>query len=144
MINMHTISKVFIDTNVFVALKDDTDSTHKRALKLLEILVKQKNPLFTSSDIIAESLTVISRKLGKDEAMEFLKELKTYAKEIFIDESIHKETRRFFAKVKSKNISFIDCSSVIAMKRNKIKYIFSFDEDFKKMGVELLGDGVKA
>ncbi|MDP3918088.1 MAG: PIN domain-containing protein [Candidatus Woesebacteria bacterium] len=137
------ISKVFIDTNVFVALKDDTDSTHEKALKLLKILIEQKTSLFTSSDIIAESLTVISRKLGKDEAMEFLKELKTYAKEIFIDESIHAETRKFFAKVKSKNISFIDCSSVIAMKRNKIKYIFSFDEDFKKMGVELLADAVK-
>ena len=63
-------------------------------------------------------------------------------KEIFIDQAIHNETRKFFAKVKSKNISFIDCSSVIAMKRNKIKYIFSFDEDFRSMGVKLLGDAV--
>jgi len=42
--------------------------------------------------------------------------------------------------VSSKNISFIDCSSAVAMKRNKIKTIFSFDKDFKKLGVNLAAD----
>ena len=140
MIKMPTISKVFIDTNVFVAINDDRDSTHKRALDLLYKLNEAKVNYFTSSDIIGESLTVISQKLGKKQATEFLKDVKVIAEEIFIDENIHYAARKFFKRVKSKNVSFIDCSSVIAMKRNKIKVIFSFDESFKSLGVNLASD----
>jgi predicted nucleic acid-binding protein len=139
---MPTISKVFVDTNVFVALRDTSDSTHTKAVKYYELLKKDGCKFYTSSDIIAESLTVISKKISKKSALTFLDEIEGVIKEIFIDEFLHKETRDFFKRVKSKNISFIDCSSVIAMRRAKIKVIFSFDEDFKKMGVKLLGDVV--
>ena len=143
MINMHMISKLFVDTNIFVSLNDETDATHEKALVLKEKIRGITDKLYTSSDIIGETLTVLSKKLGKEKVNEFYNNFsKLGIKEIFIDQAIHNETRKFFAKVKSKNISFIDCSSVIAMKRNKIKYIFSFDEDFRSMGVKLLGDAV--
>lgn len=137
---MPTISKVFIDTNVFVAFKDNKDSTYKRARELYKILKLKKFKFFTSSDVIGESLTVISKKLGKLAANEFLSEIHTYAKEIFIDKYLHKESRDVFKRIKSKNISFIDCSSAVAMKRKKIKIIFSFDKDFRKLGVKLAAD----
>ncbi|MCG2692003.1 PIN domain-containing protein [Microgenomates group bacterium] len=134
---MPTISKVFIDTNVFVAIKDDKDSTHDRAIFLLKTLKSKKVRFFTSSDVIGESITVISKKLGKLAAVEFLNHVSNYAQEIFIDKFLHKEAKDFIMRVKSKNISFIDCSSVVVIKRYKIKAIFSFDRDFKKMGVKL-------
>lgn len=131
--------KVFVDTNVFVALRDENDSTHKKAIKILDKLHREKALLYTSSDIIAESLTVLSRKLGGDHAAEFLREIKKgIPKEIFIDINLHSEARNLFTKVKPKNISFIDCSSVVAMKTNKIETIFTFDKHFKSLGVELL------
>lgn len=137
------ISKIFVDTNVFVSTRDTNDNTHKRAVKFSEYLAKNKTTWYTSSDIISETLTVLSQKLGKNIAVDWYNDFtKSDIKEIFIDENIHKETGKFFKKVKSKNISFADCSSVVAMKRNKIDTIFSFDEDFKKMGVELLADAV--
>lgn len=141
MTNMHTISRLFVDTNIFVALNDEADATHTKALELKEKIKGIANSLYTSSDVIGETLTVLSKKLGKEKVNEFYNNFpKLGIKEVFIDENIHNEARNFFAKVKSKNISFIDCSSVIAMKRNKIDVIFSFDEDFKRMGVKLLGD----
>jgi len=141
-INMHTIFKVFVDTNIFVAIRNKNDLTHQKAVELFNFLKAHKAKFYTSSDIISESLTVLSVKMGKKIALEFLEEIGSNAKEIFIDEVIHRETRNFFKKVKSKNISFVDCSSAVAMKRNNIKYIFSFDEDFKKLGVKLLEDVV--
>lgn len=138
---MHTISKVFVDTNVFVTIRDTTDSTHIKALELSEYLDKNQVEWYTSSDIIGETLTVLSKKISKKIAIDWYRDfLKSEIHEIFIDEKMHKLSRSYFLKVRSKNISFIDCSSVIAMKRNKIDVIFSFDEDFKSMGVKLLGD----
>jgi len=131
------INRVFIDTNIFVALRDTSDSTHNRAKLILKKLVKARVNFCTSSDVIAESLTVISRKLGKKHAIEFLKEIKSMAKEIFVDEKLHVIARSFFKEVTSKNISFVDCSNVVVMKHHKINTIFSFDEDFRKMGAKL-------
>jgi predicted nucleic acid-binding protein len=141
---MHTISKVFVDTNVFVTIRDSTDSTHSRALKLSEFLDKSQVKWYTSSDVVGETLTVLSKKLGKKIAKDWYFDFKkSQIYEIFIDEKIHKETRDYFFKIRSKNTSFVDCSSVIAMKQNKIQITFSFDEDFRKMGVKLLGDIVE-
>jgi len=141
MTNMPTITKVFIDTNIFVAIRDINDSTHERAVEISNRLEKEGIKLYTSSDVLGETLTVLSKKLGKSVVNDWYKDfVKSSVKEIFIDEVTHRETREFFSRVKSKNVSFIDCSNVVAMKRNKIKVIFSFDEDFRGMGMKLLGD----
>jgi predicted nucleic acid-binding protein len=143
MINMRMISKVFVDTNVFVAIRDTTDTTHTRAIKILEYLRNHKVKWCTSSDVIGETLTVMSKKLGKAICVDWYKDFRnSRIEEIFVDENLHKEARSAFKQVKSKNTSFIDCSSMVAMKRNNIKYIFSFDEDFKKLGIKLVEDVV--
>lgn len=141
-INMRMISKVFVDTNVYVALRDRKDSTHQKARSLLMRLSDKRIKMYTSSDVVGESLTVISKKMGKVEAVGFLTDVRKMASEIFVDEYLHKEARNYFLKTRSKNISFVDCSSAIVMKRNKIGVIFSFDRDFKKLGVKLLEDVV--
>lgn len=133
--------KVFVDTSSFVALQDDRDSNHKKAVSLAKILHAQKAQLYTSSDVIGEALTVIARKLGKKAALVYYKNyIKSGVIEVFIDKYLHEETREFFLQLKQKNISFIDCSSVVAMKKEKINTIFTFDGDFKVLGVELFGE----
>lgn len=143
MTNMHTISKIFVDTSVFVSLWDDKDPNRIKAIKLQIKLEELGVDVYTSSDVIGETLTVISRKIGKKNSTEFIKKIvQSNVNIIFINEFLHKETIRFFKTVKSKNISFIDCSSVVAMKRKKIDVAFTFDKHFKKMGVKLLEDVV--
>lgn len=137
MIRMHTKSKVFIDTNIFVALRDKSDPTHQRAVKILTSFIDKDSHFYTSSDVIGETLTVLSRKLGKNQAKIFAKEIPDIAIEIFIDDSLHKKARTLFSSIQSKNISFIDCSSVIAMKENNIPFAFTFDKHFKTLGVKL-------
>lgn len=139
---MPTISSIFIDTNVFVALEDISDSTHDKAVAISEYLVKQSGiKYFTSSEVVAETFTVLSRKLGNEAVKLFLaKHQKSNIIDIFLDEQLYKETVKRFVEIKKAKVSFVDCSNVIIMKRNKIGIIFSFDEDFRKMGVGLLGD----
>jgi len=135
------ISKVFVDTSAFVSLWDDKDSNRIKAINLQVKLEKLGVEIYTSSDVIGETLTVISKKIGKKQAIEFADRIfKSGVCMIFIDRFLHLETIEFFKKIKSKNISYTDCSSIIAMKNNKIQTAFSFDEHFKNMGVKLLGD----
>lgn len=141
MINMPTKSdapKVFVDTSAFVSLKDNNDPNHNKAQKAAQKLAGLNARLYTSSDVIGETLTVISRKLGKQSAFDFYEGyIKSGFKEIFIDNKLQEKSRKTFFKVKSKNISFIDCTSIIAMKNQNIETIFAFDQDFKKLKVSL-------
>ncbi len=135
------LKKLFIDTNIFVALHDKDDSTHTKANQLLDIVEEEQIALYTSSDVIGETLTVIAKKLGKAAARDFLETYKASdIKEIFVDEEMHSETRKLFLSITSKTVSFIDCSNVIAMKQEGIRTIFTFDRDFKKFDVALFGE----
>jgi predicted nucleic acid-binding protein len=141
---MRTIFKVFVDTSAFVSLWDDKDTNRIKAINLQIKLEKLDAEIYTSSDVIGETLTVISKKIGKKQAVEFAERIvNSGVQVIFIDKYLHLETIEFFKKIKSKNISYIDCSSIVAMKNNKIQIAFSFDEHFKNMGVKLLGDVLK-
>jgi predicted nucleic acid-binding protein len=140
---MHTISKVFIDTNVFVAIRDTNDNTHQKAIKISDFLSKNNIKLFTTSLVLTETLTILSQKLGKDIALDWYNDYKnSLINEVFIDQQLFKNSIELFKKTKPENISLVDCSNVIVMKQNKIDTIFSFDEDFKNLGVKLLGDVV--
>ncbi len=128
--------KIFVDTSAFVSLQDKSDPNHEKAGKFALKLQELNAQLYTSSEIIGEALTVIARKLGKSQALQFYRGyLKSGIEEIFISARLNESTKKLFFTVKSKNISYIDCSNVIAMENAKIKSIFAFDQDFKKLGV---------
>lgn len=137
-------NEAFIDTNIFAAVRDSEDPTHKKAIKLFDYIEKNSIQLFTSSDVIGETVTLLSRKLGKEIAKDWFYDYqKSGIVEIFIDSGIHAKARDLFFSTKSKNITFIDCSCVIAMKKNKIEYAFTFDKHFKKLGAKLLSEIAK-
>ena len=99
-INMLTASNIFVDTSAFVSLWDDKDPNHIKAIRIQSKLKELKVNVYVSSDIIGETLTVISRKLGKENAIDFLEKIQeSNVQEIFIDEFLHKETRKFFRKI---------------------------------------------
>ncbi len=83
---------------------------------------------------------MVSRKLGKPHAREFAREAEKMAEEIFISQEMHEKARKLFFKITSKNISFIDCSSAIAMEQAKIDAVFTFDKHFKSLGAKLIED----
>ena len=61
---MNTPRKVFIDADAFVALAREDDANHKRAASSLQHLIKQSVVFITSNYVFAESVTVISMRMG--------------------------------------------------------------------------------
>ena len=131
---------VFVDTNVFVARMDDQDLTHKDVVQLTHAL-PDDTLLFTSTQIVSESLTVITQKLGKQTAAALLDEfLSTDITIIYIDETIFKTPLLLFDKIKSKNVSFADYTSFVIFEQFKLDGVFTFDNHFKKQGIPILSD----
>lgn len=138
---MDSSNWVFVDSNIYVASFDDRDPTHSKAVELEKKITDLNLKPLTSSNIISECLTIISQKLGKPTALKFLKGLGESETEIlFVDELIYNQALELFPKIKSKNVSFADCTSFTIMKNRGVKVAFTFDQHFKTQGFKLLGE----
>lgn len=135
------MANFFIDTDVLVAINDKSDALHQKANKTWQALAlkAEQYSVYTSTNVLLETLTIVSQRLGKKKAIQLLEELRSGA---FIvihpSEETVLEAEKIFCQIKSKNISYADCLSFAIMREQKMKLVFSFDRDFKKMGFKLL------
>ncbi|MEX1111997.1 MAG: PIN domain-containing protein [Candidatus Andersenbacteria bacterium] len=130
---------VFVDTSAFVALYYRHDAHAKSAKRVIEHLQQHNTPLVTSNYIIAESLTVISQRAGKKQAVSFGEYM---VNDDFLTLRIGKSTEQrafiLFSELAQKDVSFVDCTSFILCKDLGITQVFSFDQHFAKQGFKLL------
>jgi uncharacterized protein len=133
------MDEIFIDSDAFIALNDTSDSLHKKATKTIELLVKKRSHLYTSTHIILEVTTIISQHIGHNQAINFLELVRDGNITIL---HLTKETvlngEKIFKKQTSKNVSLADCWSFSIMNHLNIKEAFTFDKDFKKNGFTLI------
>lgn len=128
---------ILVDSDAFVAIIKETDSNHVKALRLLDTLQNNQATFLTSNFVFSESITVISQRVGKDIAHQYIDSIKsptsTYTF-LRIDEEIEDIALEIFKKQTSKNVSFVDCTNMALLKRENIYAIWSFDEIYKKNG----------
>jgi len=125
---------VFIDTNVFVALRNADDELHTRSKELIEKASKGKfGRIFPSDYVIDEAVTTaLVRTRRHDLAIDIGKYIiespritKLWTKKENFDTAWQK-----FKTFKDKPLSFSDCVSLALMEKNRIKQIMSFNSDF--------------
>ena len=125
---------VFIDTGVFVALRNADDELHIRSKQLIKKALKGEfGRVYTSDYVIDEAVTTaLVRTRRHDLAVDIGKYIiespritKLWTAEDAFDVSWQK-----FKTFKDKPLSFTDCASLALMEKNHIKQIMSFDSGF--------------
>ena len=125
---------VFIDTGVFVALRNADDELHIRSKQLIKKALKGEfGRVYTSDYVIDEAVTTaLVRTRRHDLAVDIGKYIiespritKLWTAEDAFDVSWQK-----FKTFKDKPLSFTDCASLALMEKNHIKQIISFDSGF--------------
>ncbi|MEA2081124.1 MAG: PIN domain-containing protein [Elusimicrobiota bacterium] len=133
-------TKIFVDTSAFVALFDKKDQYHLKATDYFMSLDSGAAQLHTSNYIIDETITRIRIKNGHKFALKFGKYF--FMSKIFqthyIDREVEKSAFEFFKKYSDKKLSFTDVTSFALMKKLNIRKAFTFDDDFKKVGLEIV------
>lgn len=120
---------LFTDTSSLVALYSPLDINHEKALSLAE---KYKNCSYMISDyVFTEVVTIISQKVGKDESIKVGELLRNFYTWIKVDDNIIDAAWVIFKKQKSKNVSFVDCTTFAIYQDGLFDKAFSFDSDFK-------------
>ena len=125
---------VFIDTGVFVALRNADDEFHTRSKELIEQALKGKfGRIFTSDYVIDEAVTTaLVRTRRHDLAVDigkYIIESPRITKLWTIKENFDMAWQKF-KTFKDKPLSFSDCVSLALMEKNRIKQIMSFDSGF--------------
>lgn len=133
---MEQNSRIFVDSNYFVALFNPSDALHKSALNIALGIDSQDTSLVISNLIFLEVVTVLSQRRDRKVAIEVGKHLLTnpLITMIHIDEPLQLESWRIFQNIKEKNISFVDSSIIAVMQSERINTLLTFDiQDFKKL-----------
>lgn len=128
--------KYFVDANVFIRIitNDDFPKAEK-CLDYLKHSIDKKQKLFIATISIAEIIWLLKSFYGLDKK-KIYKEIVELQKtrNLYILSSPDKDMTLKAAEMSyKKNIDFIDAYHFLIMKRNKIKNIITYDDDFKKL-----------
>jgi predicted nucleic acid-binding protein len=126
--------QVLIDSDAFVGATLADDAHHGTATQLFHQLIKQRVSCATTSLIVMETATVISKLAGQDPARHILVELveKHRFPVLFIEEKFYLDALEIFKQQERKRTSVVDCANVAVMKQLEIPAIFSFDQVYTK------------
>jgi predicted nucleic acid-binding protein len=128
--------KVFVDSNYFIALFDETNTQFLKADRISKELKEREHSLCISNLVFLEVVTIVSMRSSRTIAQEVGKYLRSHSKIhiTHIDEDLHEAAWNIFQETEHKNISFVDCSIIAAMKAEGILKLLTFDKkDFKQL-----------
>lgn len=128
--------KVFIDSSALFAYFVESDDFHKNAVSFLA----EKPELITSTVVLHETIALFAKRISKTIAKKvgsfvFEEEIITL---IVPSNKEERESWELYRTSKRSKMSWVDYNNVTVMKNLGIKEIFTFDEDFRKLGLRIV------
>ena len=128
------VRAVVVDSNIFIALFNQDDTLHERAVALWqEFRDDQGVLLYTSNFVLAEVLTVLRLRVSRTAAQSFGAIVfgQTRALHvIYIDHDLMKQSYEIFSTVPIKDFSFVDASLVALSKAFQAELV-TFDKHLR-------------
>lgn len=133
-------NRAFCDTSFFFASLYPKDVNYERAGQILKDALTQEVTLWTTWDIISETVTLLLYRFNSRAAIRFLDEIKPALNIIYYDDSVRDEAEQVFRiSSRDKRLSFCDAISYVVVKTILKDIIcLSFDEDFSRLGLTVL------
>lgn len=128
---------IFVDASALVPLFRLDDPLRNKALILSEKLTGQTAMI--SNYIFAELVTILSQKVHKEKAIYAGEYVRKHYIILRVDDGIEDLAWKIFKQQKSKNVSFVDCTTFALYQKGMFEKAFAFDEDFKRNKVPLVG-----
>lgn len=131
---------VLVDTSAIVGLYLENDEWHAPARKVMADLQAKRRPLFSTTDVFDEAVTLMRRWGGYESAVRAGEALRgsRVMHLVEVNERDRDEAWRLFKEHKTLSLSFSDCTSAAIMDRLGIEDVFTFDSDFRAFGYTIL------
>ena len=128
---------IFVDTSAVLALASHRDLRHHEARRLFDELLRTDRRLLTHSYVLAESMALLHRRLGRNTALAFAVEARAFDIE-WVDRTLH-DSAVDALRDAHRGVSLVDQVSFIVMRRRGADSAFAFDRDFENAGFRLYG-----
>ncbi len=129
--------KILIDSSFYISLAYPTDTNHRRAQTLVPKYLNYNKS--TTEDFVKETLTTISQRLGKQQAIASYEEMRKNTDIIHITREYFEAGLHLFLNPKrQKDISLTDCIACIVAQDKDMDAILTFDRHFRSLGLTVL------
>lgn len=123
----------FVDTSYWVALRLRRDANHEDAVRLWT----PGEALLTTNHVVGETWTFLRRRDGHSSAVAYLDavEAADWLTVVHVDPGIEREARAWLRRHDERVYSFVDATSFVVMRRERIGEALAFDGDFSAAGL---------
>lgn len=127
---------IFVDTSAWVVLYVASDRRHKDAAAFLAMPERKAVPLAGTFDVFGETLTVIRSRAGLSDAIAFGEAFLSsrILLRTEVDAALRRQAWELFIRYREKPLSFTDCTSFALLRKQGLRHVFSFDDDFRRLG----------
>ena len=132
--------RVFCDTGFLYASLARGDRHYKRAGELLEECRSQRVRMFSTWEVVSETVTLLAYRLHPHAAVQFLDTMKPALALVPVTDTVRSQAEQVFRKrVNARRLSFCDAISFVVV-TTLLENIpcFSFDRDFKALGLTVI------
>ena len=135
------MSEVFVDTSAFYALLVEEDGNHDDARVAAESLRERGATLVTSSFVVLETVALLQARVGIRAVRIFYLNVLPLLRIIWIDEELLHRAVNALLAASRRQVSLTDWATITLMRDHRIEQAFAFDEDFTRMGIDLIPTG---
>jgi predicted nucleic acid-binding protein len=131
------VTKVFVDTSAFIALRNSAEREHANARSTLALLLAERAQLFTSNLVFAETYTALLVRVGRAEAIEWGRRFRAGSalELVRVDESIEDDAWALLESHRDQERSYVDATSFALMTREGTNVAFALDRHFEQRGL---------
>jgi predicted nucleic acid-binding protein len=129
--------KAFCDTSFFFASLCPDDSNYKKAGEILKYCKDNNIMLYTTWDVISETVTLLRYRVNYNIAIQFLETIKPSLFIVQYGDSVKTAAEEIFKKFsRDKRLSFCDAISYVIITHllDNISCL-TFDKDFRSLGL---------
>jgi predicted nucleic acid-binding protein len=127
---------LFLDTSALFASISPREARHAEARSLYEAARSARRPLVISADVFNELVTLVRSRSSAEQAVRLGEELRgdPAIQIVFVGEDIQERAWALFRRHRWPRLSLTDCATSAIMTSFRIREVFTFDEDFRKLG----------
>ncbi len=128
---------IFVDTSALLALLDRDDEFHAAAANALPGLASEEG-LLTHEYVLLEATALAQRRLGIGVVRRLADDLLPLLEVVWVGEVLHAEAREALLAAGRRNVSLVDWTSFLVMRKHGVRRAFTFDADFAVEGFEVV------
>lgn len=119
--------KIFIDSSVLIAFIDRADANHAKVVKIMESLAQNRYHLYTSTQVISDVYSSVSREIGVSVALDFLQaSLQSQIEIIFPQKADLITANRMIRSNRERQLTLREVVNATLMQRKGVTQILTF------------------